>query len=266
MATNVTAGPSDAAVTYAAVAPFYDDFTASHDYDFWIGNMVSELERNGLSGTRLLDFACGTGKSFMLMLERGWQVTASDISPEMVALARAKVGDDARIEVADARALPVFGEFDLAWALGDIVNYLTGDGELALAFAGARSNLRPGGLLLFDANTIGTYRTVFAQTLVVQDVPGGRRQVWRGQATPDVEPGSVCEAILEMEENGTVTTAVHRERHYRPEDVRRALEETGFECLAVLGNRFEGAQDQALDEDVHTKAIFIARSTDEGRG
>jgi SAM-dependent methyltransferase len=266
MATPATAGPSDAAVAFAAMAPFYDDFTAHHNYEFWLGNMLRELEQRGLAGTRLLDFACGTGKSFIPMLERGWQVTACDISPEMTAWARAKVGGAARVEVADARALPVLGEFDVAWALGDVVNYLVGDGELELALTGVRANLRPGGLLLFDANTIHTYRTFFAETHAL-DPPAGRRLVWCGQATADVAPGSICEAILEMAEVGGVcSTSVHRQRHRPTEEVRQALDETGFECLAVLGNEREGSMADPLDEDVHTKAIFIARSSRETGG
>ena len=58
------------------------------------------------------------------MLERGWEVTACDISAAMVELARAKVGDAAELSVADMRELPSFGEFDLVWCLDDAVNYL----------------------------------------------------------------------------------------------------------------------------------------------
>jgi SAM-dependent methyltransferase len=263
MAAQATAGPDGAAMAFAAMAPFYDDFTAHHDFEYWLGNLVAELERHGLTGRRLLDAACGTGKSFIPMLERGWQVTASDLSPEMVEEARAKVGDAVRVEVKDLRAFPVLGEFDVAWVLGDIVNYLACDGELELALAGLRPNLRPSGLLLFDANTLHTYRTFFAETHA-QETTDGRRLVWRGQAASDVEPGSVCEAILEMEDADGVCTAVHHERHHRPEDVREALEDAGFECLAILGNMPDGTLEQHLDEGFHTKAIFIARSPSDG--
>src|ERR1044071_7654995 len=83
-----------AEIAYDSIAPVYDDFTAHHEYDVWLGNLLPQLERLGLQGNRLLDVACGTGKSFIPMLERGWEVTGSDISPAMVELARAKVGDE----------------------------------------------------------------------------------------------------------------------------------------------------------------------------
>jgi SAM-dependent methyltransferase len=101
----------DAEIAYEAIAPVYDDFTHHHDYELWLGNLLPELERLGLRGNRLLDVACGTGKSFIPMLNRGWEVTASDISPAMVELARAKVGDRADLSVADMRDLPDCGRF-----------------------------------------------------------------------------------------------------------------------------------------------------------
>src|SRR3954451_22166659 len=82
----------DAEIAYEAIAPVYDDFTAHHDYELWLGNLLPKLEDRGLSGRRLLDVGCGTGKSFIPMIERGWEVSACDISPSMVELARAKVG------------------------------------------------------------------------------------------------------------------------------------------------------------------------------
>src|SRR3982751_6899693 len=81
---------------YEAIAPVYDDFTAHHDYELWLGNFLPKLRNHGLRGRRLLDIGCGTGKSFLPMLERGWQVTACDISPSMLELAEAKAGNAAR--------------------------------------------------------------------------------------------------------------------------------------------------------------------------
>src|ERR1700733_11682007 len=107
------AADRDAEPAYEAVAPVYDDFTAHHDYRLWVGNLLELAGAAGLSGDIALDVACGTGKSFLPLLERGWKVTACDISPAMVELARTKVGDRVRLEVADMRELPVYGSFDL---------------------------------------------------------------------------------------------------------------------------------------------------------
>jgi SAM-dependent methyltransferase len=255
--------PRWAEIAYEAIAPFYDDFTAHHDYELWLGNLLPELERLGLSGNRLLDVACGTGKSFIPMLERGWQVTASDISPAMVELARGKVGDAVALSVADMRELPDFGEFDLVWCLDDAINYLLGTEELEQALAGMRRNLGPGGLLMFDVNTIDAYRTFFAEEVVVER--DGRRLVWKGQSSPDVEPGSISEASFEVlppegEDGPRIPPEMHRQRHFPEAEVLAALEQAGLECLEVFGHGHDAILCQPLQDEVHSKAVYIARA------
>jgi SAM-dependent methyltransferase len=251
-----------AEVAYQAIAPVYDDFTAHHDYELWLGNLLPKLEEHGLGGGRLLDVACGTGKSFIPMLERGWQVTACDISASMVELAAAKVGERAALSVADMRELPVFGEFDLVLCLDDAVNYLLDDEELERALTGMRRNLAPTGLLMFDVNTLRTYRTFFTEEVAVER--DGMRLLWHGRSSADAAPRSVNEASFEVEPlagapDPEVEPHVHRQRHFPEEDIRAAMERSGLECLAVYGHGHDAIPHQPLDEDEDTKAVYIAR-------
>jgi SAM-dependent methyltransferase len=259
-AAAVQPGSQWAEQAYEAIAPVYDDFTAHHDYELWLGNLLPKLRRHGLRGRRLLDVGCGTGKSFLPMLERGWEVTACDISPSMLELARAKAGDAVQLSVADMRELPVFGEFDLVWCLDDAVNYLLSGEELEKALSGMRANLAPGGLLMFDLNTLQAYRTFFAEVQRVER--GGRQLVWRGQASPDVPPGSISEARFEVESGGagaSIETHVHRQRHFPEAEARKRLEAAGLECLDVYGHGFDAVPKQPVEELVHSKAVYIAR-------
>ncbi|HXV04888.1 MAG TPA: methyltransferase domain-containing protein [Solirubrobacterales bacterium] len=250
---------------YEAIAPVYDDFTAHHDYELWLGNLLPELRRHGLREEgRLLDVGCGTGKSFLPMLERGWEVTGCDISASMLARAQAKAGAGARLLVADMRELPPLGEFDLVWALDDAVNYLLSGVELGEALAGMRANLAPGGLLTFDVNTLHSYRTFFAETQVVES--DGLRLIWRGQAAPDVPPCSICESRFEVEAvdsgegaGNPIETHLHRQRHFPEAEVLELLEGAGLVCLDVFGHGFDAVPQQPLDELEHTKAVYIAR-------
>lgn len=250
-------GGKDAERTYEAMAPVYDTFTAHHEYDLWTADLLKILEPHGLQGKRLLDVACGTGKSFLEMLPRGWQVTACDISPAMLAQAREKASDAVELSVADMTALPKFGEFDLVWALDDAVNYLLSSKELRRALKGMRANLASNGLLLFDVNTLQTYRTFFAQTEVVERE--GRRLVWRGLTAPDVPPRSIGESRLEVDLGESLT---HRQRHFPEADIRAALEAAGLQCLDVYGLGLDGVPLQPLDETTHTKAVYVARMSD----
>src|SRR4051812_33042335 len=77
---------------YDALAPFYDSYTSSYDHARWLGKLEAIVRDAGLRGHRLLDVACGTGKSFMPMLERGYEIVACDGSIAMVERARQRSG------------------------------------------------------------------------------------------------------------------------------------------------------------------------------
>jgi SAM-dependent methyltransferase len=264
VAKTTSARPSSACLAYEHIAPFYDAFTAHHDYEGWTRRLLVAARAHGLRGRRLLDVGCGTGKSFLPLLSRGWEVTGCDVSPSMLRRARAKTQGSVRLELADVRSLPKFGSFDLVWCLDDVLNYVLGTGELERSLRGLRRNLAAGGLVLFDLNTLRAFRAYFAETHVHE--LGPRRLVWRGHAAPDAPPGTEISASFEVVPAGgrgepAARTSLHRQRHFRPEAVLSAIERAGLSCLAVFGHGLDGHLQQPLDEDVHTKAIFIARST-----
>jgi SAM-dependent methyltransferase len=263
MDATIAGSEGDSALrTFEAMAPVYDDFTAHYDYEGWLADLLKILERRGLTGRRLLDVACGTGKSFLPMLPRGWQVTGCDIAPAMVALAEDKAGESVELSVADMRRLPKLGKFDLVWALDDAINYLLSADELDEALCGMRDNLASGGLLLFDVNELLVYRTFYAETSVLKQ--GGKRFTWRGLTPADVAAGSLCESRLEVQgDDGTPVdqgeASVHRQRHFPEAEILAALEQAGMECLDVYGHGLDGIPRQPLDTEQHTKAIYIAR-------
>jgi SAM-dependent methyltransferase len=248
------------AEAYDALAPFYDRFTAHHDYELWMGGLLRLARSHGLRGTRALDAGCGTGKSFEPLLRRGFEVTACDHSSAMLELAEERAGGRAALHLADLRALDVLGEFDLITCLDDVVNYLTAPGELEAALAGLAANLAPGGVLVFDANTIATYRGFFAETVVVEEP--GLVMVWRGLAGGGFGPGELAGAVLDAfeDEDGAWArhTSRHEQRHHPEANVQRAVERAGLGDAAVYGQDPAVNVEAELDELRHSKAIHVA--------
>jgi SAM-dependent methyltransferase len=260
-ATESGSGSRLAEEAYEALAPAYDDFTAHHDYGLWLGELLPRLRRHGLREGRLLDVACGTGKSFLPMLEQDWEVTACDISPAMLEVARAKAGDRVELAVADMRELPAFDEFDLVWCLDDAINYLLSIEELGETLSAMRANLASEGLLLFDVNTIQTYRSFFAGTESVER--GGRRLIWNGQAPADAQPGGIYESHFEVEMpdggEADIEKHIHRQRHFPEAVMLETIAASGLECLDVYGHGLDAILEQPVDEVAHTKMVYIAR-------
>ena len=243
-------------LTYDTYAPAYEDFNHGYMYERWTGRLLGAAEEAGLRGDRLLDIACGTGLSFVTMLERGWRVTGCDISPAMLAIAEEKFGDQSELFVADMRELPDIGEFDLIWAVNDPLNYLLSIEELEATLDGMRRNLAPTGIALFDINTLVTYRTFFSQEVVVNQ--NGRELVWQGKLTPEeVAPGIFAEASFK-EVGSEGSTHVHRQRHFSQDEVMAAFAKVGLESIAVYGEQ-DGDLTPGLDENLHTKGVYLSR-------
>jgi SAM-dependent methyltransferase len=259
MTTLAPVAPDSVVLSYESLAPHYDAFTASYDYEAWLTALEVLAREHGLSGNRILDVGCGTGKSFLPMLARGYEVTACDISPAMVEAALAKIASgEAEVVVADMRRLPALGEFDLITCLDDSVNYLLDEGDLVAALASMGGCLAPDGLLVFDCNTALAYRTAFRSEFVreADDVFFS----WRGMGS--VENG-LARATIDVFSRSAAwwerTTSEHAQRHYPRGVVEAALRDAGLELVAARGQSPGARLEDEVDEERHTKVVYLAR-------
>ena len=245
--------------TYDALAPSYDAFTLGYGYRYetWTATLLARAEAEGLQGKRMLDVACGTGFSFIPLLERGFEVTGCDVSPAMIETARAKVGDRAELVVADMRELPDLGRFDLIWSINSAMNYLLTTEELTATLDGMRRNLAPGGLALFDLMSLKTARSFFAEEFTVERE--GKRFRWQGALAGEaISTGMVGGGRLEEEGKPTPADG-HRMRHFGEAEVLPAIEAAGLRCVRVLGED-DGDLHEDLDEETEPTAVYICRA------
>jgi SAM-dependent methyltransferase len=258
-----------AVAAYELLAPFYDLYTHDYRHEELLGNIERIALEHGLTGRRLLDVGCGTGKSFLPMLVRGYDVSACDISPGMVERAR-EAGDarGAEVFLADARDLPDVGPFDMATALDDALNYLLSDEELALVFGGVARNLRPGGLFVFDLNSLLTYRQFFTRD-VASEV-GNAFFCWRGEErSEDLVAGSIVSSVIEVFSSSPSSSeggecwrrysSRHVQRHHPPASVDGLLADAGFEVVSRRGLMSGADIDAVGDDELHVKLLYFAR-------
>ncbi len=257
--TTILSAPSEA--PYDQLASAYDLITAGYGHERWLAEIERLASIHGMSGRRMLDVACGTGKSFLPMLSRGYQVTACDISAQMAARAGAKADGRADVHVADMRTLPRLGSFDLVTCLDDAINHLLEPEEVTASLAGMQANLASGGVVVFDVNTFAAYENVADWT--TED----ERQlvVWRGAGVALASPGGRAEVVVELFTRTADglwerTTARQGHRHYPVDEVRLLAERAGLEVVGEYGQRPGVVVEPSIDEERDHKAIFVARS------
>jgi len=132
-------------------------FTTSAAFYEALANAPYRLEREGpllretleaAPGRRVLDLACGTGIHALFFAQEGAEVTAADLSAEMVAhAAHLRPHRAVRHLVGDMRRLPD-GEWDLIVCLGNSLCLVTESTDLLTVYREAAAHLAPGGRFL----------------------------------------------------------------------------------------------------------------------
>lgn len=142
---------------YADLAPIYDligmaDFSAA-----MTPQLVDFAQRHDWLGRRIVDLGCGTGAGVRWLAQRGYIVTGVDVSPEMLAQARAALNSEhlnADLLERDIRDLgPDLVATDLALAL-DVLNELNSLRDLESVFRSVHAVLNVGKMFIFDLHTI----------------------------------------------------------------------------------------------------------------
>ncbi len=243
---------------YDAIAPAYDALTADYGHGPWVERIVELARAHGLRGRRAVDLACGTGRSSAPLLDLGFSLTAVDGSPAMALLAEERLGPGAEVHVADLRRLPDLGPFDLATCLCDSLNYVTDEDGLAAALEGIARLLAPGGLLAFDVNTVVNHRAGFSATWEAD--LGDAHLTWRGHGDPELEPGGLTSAVVELRRPGhPVAAGEHVQRNWPLAVLEEHLTAAGLAPVAVHGQWPGALLDPEADESRHPKLLLLAR-------
>jgi len=138
--------------------PFYSDYAWA--FDLIIDRPVRKecatiatwlLERGVRPGATLLDAGCGTGRYAIELARRGYMVHGIDLSPELIAVARAAaVSGPGLVSFAVGDLLtPRVDRYDAVLCRG-VLNDIVEDDQRDAVFAGFATVLRPDGALILD--------------------------------------------------------------------------------------------------------------------
>lgn len=124
--------------------PMWGD--AADEYAHYCRRVTGLIRQHSLlPATTLLDIGCGGGKN-VVNLAREFSVTGLDLSPDMLALAKA-LNPGATFVQGDMRACRLGQEFD-AVLMDDAISHMSCRTDFVAAFRTAHAHLRPGGVLV----------------------------------------------------------------------------------------------------------------------
>lgn len=224
---------------YEDLALSYDELTRDVDYPALFDYLQSLLSLLDVRPQRVLDLACGTGSMTELFCRAGYQVTGVDLSEDMLMMAYNKLmGLENRPVLARQamQELELPEPVDLGVCLLDSLNYVTDPTDVAETFRRVWENLSPGGVFLFDVNSLAKFRSLKDQVWL--DETEDSYCVWR---TEFEEAESLCRYGVDLfRRRGDLwqrSFEEHLEYAYSQTQLTEMLLSAGFTDIRQFGDR-----------------------------
>lgn len=157
---------------YTSFAAVYDVFMDDVPYEEWCGYVCDILQEYGIRDGLVLDLGCGTGTMTRLLAEQGYDMIGVDCSEDMLELAQEKEVEKSLnilYLLQDMRKFELYGTVRAVVCICDSINYILEEEELLQVFRLVNNYLDPGGLFLFDLNTVYKYREVIGDATIAEN-------------------------------------------------------------------------------------------------
>ncbi len=258
---------------YTSFAQVYDTFMDETPYRAWAAYIRQLIDRYGVSRPvkeedgkenekdaleterdLVVDLGCGTGKFTELMASYGYDMIGIDNSADMLAEAmerRDRLGHETMYLEQDMRSFELYGTAGTMISVCDCVNYLLTTEDLEEMFRQVNLFLYPGGLFIFDFNTLYKYRDLIGDTTIAENREDCSF-IWENWFYEEDHINeydlTLFTAIPAQEAGGKVLFEKHVETHYQRgytlEEIRDAAEKASLEwVLAVDGDTHEEVTD-----------------------
>ncbi len=221
-------------------ANVYDKFTDPTDLNKRAAYYLRLLEENGAADGLLLDLACGTGRLSEFFIRQGYDVISVDASEDMLARARellSQYGNRALLLQQDMRKLDLYGTVRACVCALDSVNHLINPEDVQAAFNNVSLFLEPGGVFVFDVNTIYKHKNVLANnTFVFEDDTD--YLVWQNEYDDASQTVQMLLDVFSMGPDGRYDRYCDEitERAYAPEQLGQMLLRAGFGSVSIYSD------------------------------
>ncbi len=249
---------------YTDFAQVYDTFMDNAPYEEWADFIMERLRSAGIRDGLVLDLGCGTGAMTELLAGQGYDMIGVDLSGEMLNVAMEKqerrrreqeaetaagqereafAGQDGGAEdkrrilylQQDMREFELYGTVRAAVCVCDSLNYLMEEEDIRETFRLVNNYLDPGGMFLFDFNTVYKYETVIGDATIAEN----REEcsfIWENYYNEEEQINEYDVTVFVQTEKGLFRrfTETHFQKGYTLPVIRRLVEESGLAFVEAL--------------------------------
>ena len=221
---------------YHTLAEAYDALTQDVGYEKRANFLEKLFRKSRIPVRTVLDLACGTGTMTRLLAARGYEMIAVDSSEEMLSQAMQKTGEGITplFLHQSMPELDLYGTVDAAICCLDSLNYLTSPKDVQRTFARLHLFIAPGGLLVFDINSVEKLAALDGQVFL--DENEDTYCVWRTEYRRNI-----CSYYMDIfhrkpDNSWERDFELHRQRGYTAEELTAWLKEAGFTNIRTCGD------------------------------
>lgn len=223
--------------SYTVLAEYYDQLTTDVPYLNWADYIEKQFARHKVSVHSIVELGCGTGTLAAVLAQRGYQMTAVDLSPDMLSVAAEKCeGLDVQLVCQDMSRLTLPAQTDAVICCLDSLNYVTRPSLVQRTFKRVYDALKPGGLFLFDVKTPFALEGADGQVYI--DENDEVYCVWRGEYD---KRRRICGYgidlfVLQEDDSWLRDGEYHEEYAYTMDELSGWLSDAGFRQIKQFGN------------------------------
>ena len=264
---------------YTDFAQVYDEFMDETPYEEWCAFLVGMLGRYGLKEVAdedsrllddtyvisdgpneqhlrqerntILDLGCGTGTLTQLLARKGYDMIGVDNAQEMLQIAmekRDESGLDILYLLQDMREFELYGTVGAVVSVCDSINYLLEEEEVLRTFKLVHTYLYPGGVFIFDFNTVYKYSQIIGDATIAENREDCSF-IWENyyHEAEEINEYDLTIFVRSKEALFQRFQETHYQRGYRLEQMCRLVEQAGLKILETLDADTREAAGQASE-------------------
>ena len=220
---------------YTTFAQVYDLFMDNVPYEEWSNYIVSVLKEYGIHSGVICDLGCGTGKMTRLLAKAGYDMIGVDLSEDMLAIASEQNEEGILYLCQDMCELELYGTAKAMVSVCDSINYLLEEDEIIWTLQSVNRYLEPGGIFIFDFNTVYKYETVLGDTTICENREEGSF-IWENyyDVEEEINEYDLTIFVQTQEDLFQRFTETHLQRGYTLEQMQEILQKAGLVFLKAI--------------------------------